>query len=116
MNDPRTEYKTIMLRLARLATNGGAMSSVYEEFIIDNLDHMVDSLSDKSFAYLVSKGKVPVYTVETSEEYDDIFDRIAKASRLLESPDILESERIILQEYAQTLQELADEYKDKEWE
>ncbi|SDJ76930.1 hypothetical protein [Paenibacillus naphthalenovorans] len=116
MRDLREEYKAVVLQACRIAVKGGGMSNAYEEFIIENIDRLVDDLSDDDFAYLIMNGKVPVRYVGSEQEYDRIFESQKKAVELLEHNNLTEYERVKTETYNSILEALRCEYKAREWD
>lgn len=115
MSDPRQGYKALALSAVRSSVESGLMSLAYEDFLIDNLDRMVDKLDGDQFLSVMQRGKVPVNEIGTDEQYDDVFESIQEAERCLGSSDLKPIEREALEKYVTTLRELADEFKEREW-
>lgn len=115
MNDARTEYKAIILSMSRVATLGGGMSLALEDFIIDFVNEIVDSLSDDQFDYLLEHKKIPVSVIQGQEEYDRISNRIIQAAELLESGKLLESEYSTVMGYYDILTELIVESREESY-
>lgn len=112
--DLREEYKDIILRMSRLAAEGDAGSQAYEDYLIDNLDEIIDRLPDKDFLYLVSERKMPVREIESEEDYQYHFwHRNLMAAQLEKSLYVIERER--LESGVKLLTQLLDEYKAEEW-
>ncbi|MCD9026026.1 hypothetical protein [Cohnella silvisoli] len=116
MRELKQKYKALVLQACRFAVTGGAMSLAYEDFLIDNIDRMVDRLSEDQLAHLLRNGKVLVGEIDSNEAYDGIFESITAAETCLQSPNLTQLERESLNKYVKTLRELAEEFKAHEWD
>jgi hypothetical protein len=113
MNELRLRYKSIVLESLRIAVKGGVASEAYEDFMIDYLDDMVDSLSDEDFNYLLTHRKVPVRDIESDEEYGRIFTLGKRAVALIKTGNLTELEMTAIQGYCVALAELVREYQER---
>lgn len=115
MKDIREQYKGLVLEACRIAVKGGAMTEALEDFIIDNVDRIVNGLSDADFDYLLRNGKVPVREIETDGQYNETLNSLIRGQEAL-SADLTDEEKARLQLYCNSLTELTEDYKKKEWD
>ncbi|ASS64716.1 hypothetical protein [Paenibacillus sp. RUD330] len=114
-DDIREEYKAITIRMCRLAVKGGAASPVYEDYLIDHLDEIIDRLPDKDFDYLLFKKTMPVRDIESEQDYQYHFWHKNLMAELLRKAELLQSERESLEKSVEMLTKLLDDYRAQEW-
>lgn len=110
MNEHREKYKELMLEAARIAVRGGAMSIAFEDFLIDYIDEIVDSLNDGEFISLVQNGKQKIKRIVNDKEYVRYSDWITIAKETL-NKDVNIMERRWLERYISALLENTTKYE-----
>jgi len=116
MNEIREQYKAIVLEACRIAVKGGFMSVAYEDFVIDNIDAIVDSLTDAEFDYLLRHGKIPAREITNDEEYNRILGWNESAFSAIQKGNMETFEVERMQSYTGTIENLKNEYKSREWD
>ncbi|SDC69353.1 hypothetical protein SAMN02799630_01202 [Paenibacillus sp. UNCCL117] len=115
MKELRDQYKNIVLDACRIAVKGGGMTAAFEDWIIDNIDRIIDDLSDDDFAHLVMNGTIPVREIETDVEFDRFTDwQLMNESAAANSFN--EAERAKMEQHRGILDALRTEYKAREWD
>lgn len=101
----RQQYKNLILEATRIAVRGGLLSEAYEDFVIDYLDLIVDSLSNDDVDYLIGNGRIPAQAIKP-----DIALQLLNAARtLLESPTLTDMDRDNMKGYTEALEALLRE-------
>jgi uncharacterized membrane-anchored protein len=110
MDEERDSYKTLIMDAARIAVKGGAMTIPFEDFIIDYMDELIDSLDDDEFYGLVMNEHVTLKRIVNDSEYVRYSEWIAIAENTL-TQEVNELEKERLMRYIETLKEETEDYE-----
>jgi hypothetical protein len=105
----RQQYKDLILEATRIAVKGGVLSEAYEDFVIDHLDGMIDSLSNDDFDYLVKNERLPVRVIRTEEGRTAVLEKLRVAQQLQKEPSLTDMDRNNLKGYTEALEALLRE-------
>ncbi|CDN41677.1 hypothetical protein [Paenibacillus sp. P22] len=114
-DDIREEYKSITLRMSRLAVKGGQASQAYEDYLIDNLDAIIDNMADKDFEHLLLRKTMLVRDIESEEDYQYHFWHRNLQQLALDLGGLMDHEREQMERNVETLTRLLDDFKAEEW-
>lgn len=110
MDGEKDSYKELIMQAARIAVKGGVMTIAFEDFIIDYIDELIDSMSEDEFYLLVMNEHVTLKRIVNDAEYVRYKEWISIAEHTLtQDVNMLETER--LYRYIETLQEETQEYE-----
>lgn len=110
MMNEKESYKILIMDAVRIAVKGGVMNIAFEEFIIDYMDEIIDSLDEDEFHNLVMNGRLKLKRIMNDEEYVRYSEWITIAEyTLTQKLNEFESERLL--HYIKTLREETTDYE-----
>lgn len=112
MEEQKAEYKELIMQSARIAVKGGAMTIAFEDFIIDYIDELIDSMNEDEFYLLVMDEHVTLQRIMNDSEYVRYKEWITIAEHTLTMDvNMLEVEK--LNRYIETLLEETKIYESR---